>query len=299
MKIAFTEEFILPLPEGHRFPMEKYELVPQQLLYEGTCSDIDFFQPQAVPRAVVELVHAPGYINDLLNLTLNPKSARKLGLPFTSELIEREFLIVGGAIEACHYAIDEGVALSVAGGTHHAYSDSGEGFCIFNDVSVCARYLLKEGLAKKILIVDLDVHQGNGSAKIFEYEKRVFTFSMHGAGNYPMHKEKSDLDIALPDNTNDATYLTILEQHLRQLIKHFCPDFILYVAGVDVLATDRLGKLALTKEGCKRRDELVLKKAFTHHVPILVTMGGGYSEKISDIVEAHCNTYRSVKEIYY
>ena len=206
---------------------------------------------------------------------------------------------MGGTLEAAFYAIEHGAAMNIAGGTHHAYSDKGEGFCLLNDIAIAANKLLNKNLAKRILVVDLDVHQGNGTAQIFQNEERVFTFSMHGANNYPGLKEKSDWDIPLPDKTQDTTYLNILVRSLSQMGEEFSPDFIFYQSGVDVLETDKLGKLSLSLDGCKSRDRIVMEFAKQANIPLVASMGGGYSEDIRIIVEAHANTYRLAQEIFF
>src|SRR5690606_28452477 len=217
--IAYHPIYKHPLPEGHRFPMIKYELLPQQLLHEGTAAASDFYTPSLPDMQHVLAVHAKQYVDDLLNLTLNPKAVRKIGFPLSAELVERELRISQGTIWGCHMALKHGIAFNIAGGTHHAYSNRGEAFCLLNDQAIGAQYLINTGLAKKVLIVDLDVHQGNGTAEIFEGNNDIFTFSMHGKSNYPFKKETSDLDIALPDNTGDAEYLSILEETLPKLIE--------------------------------------------------------------------------------
>jgi acetoin utilization deacetylase AcuC-like enzyme len=189
--------------------------------------------------------------------------------------------------------------MNIAGGTHHAYTDRGEGFCLLNDNAIAANALLQEQKAKKILIVDLDVHQGNGTAQIFANENRVFTFSMHGEKNYPLHKEKSDLDIGLPDGIGDNAYLQLLHENLARLLDEVQPDFMFFQCGVDILSTDKLGRLGISKEGCKARDRIVLQSAKTNRIPLVCSMGGGYSEKIADIVDAHANTFRLAQEIYF
>lgn len=296
--IAFDPIYAHPLPEGHRFPMLKYELIPQQLLYEGTIKPDNLFRPALCPDEIVLWTHTEDYLQKLKEGTLSAKEQRHIGFPQSPELIKRELMITQGTIDCCHYAMENGVAMNVAGGTHHAFSDRGEGFCLLNDFAVAANYLLQKNIATKILIIDLDVHQGNGSAKIFENEPRVFTCSVHGRNNYPFHKEKSDLDIALEDGTNDATYLDLLRNTLPALLAEVKPDFAFFLSGVDILATDKFGKLKVTTEGCRKRDELVftlLKKA---RIPCTVAMGGGYSADIKIIVEAHCNTFRVAKDVY-
>ena len=299
LKIAFHPIYVLPLPEGHRFPMEKYELVPQQLLHEGTCKQENFFEPEYPDEADILAVHDEVYVKDLKDQTLHPKKARKIGLPMSKRLVKREFIIASGTIKAAAYALKNGIAMNIAGGTHHAYSDQGEGFCMFNDQAVAARWLLRKKLAEKILIVDLDVHQGNGTAEIFQNDASVFTFSMHGKNNYPFKKERSDLDIELENGTADEEYLNILKQTLPQLIEEQKPDFIFYLSGVDILETDKLGKLGCSIEGCKERDRFVLQTCHDRKIPVEVSMGGGYSVNLRDIVEAHANTYRLAQEIYF
>ncbi|MBK9732104.1 MAG: histone deacetylase [Chitinophagaceae bacterium] len=298
VKIAFAPEYVLPLPANHRFPISKYELIPLQLLHEGIVTEENFFQPESIDIEVVALTHTQEYIHRLQNLQMTDSEMRKIGFPQTPELMTREFIIAGGTLECCEFAKQHGVSLNIAGGTHHAYPDHGEGFCLLNDCAIAANYLLHTSKAARLLIIDLDVHQGQGTAKIFEHEKRVFTFSMHGKNNYPVHKEKSTLDVELPDGIRDNDYLSLLQQHLPQVIDQFRPDFSFYISGVDIIATDRFGKLNVSMEGCKRRDAFVFETLKKQNIPVVVTMGGGYSPEIKDILEAHCNTYRVAKEIY-
>ncbi len=299
LKIAWSNIYNHPLPEGHRFPMEKYDLLPEQLLHEGSVTSDNFFEPRKLSEEEILSTHDLEYWNKLKNLNLSRQEERRSGFPLSSLIVEREITINAGTIQAADYALDYGVAMNIAGGTHHAYTNRAEGFCFLNDIAIAANYLLNNKKANRILVVDLDVHQGNGTAEIFQNDDRVFTFSMHGEKNYPMHKEKSDLDIGLPDGTDNKTYLKLLDKHLKQLMQNVEPDFIFFQSGVDILATDKLGRLGLTIEGCKKRDEMVLKTAFISEVPLVASMGGGYSEKIKDIIEAHANTYRLAQEIYY
>lgn len=299
LKIAYHPIYVLPLPKGHRFPMEKYELVPQQLLHEGTCSKSNFFEPEYPDEADILAVHDSEYVESLKNQTISAREARKIGLPMSERLVEREFIISQGTIEASEYALKYGVAMNIAGGTHHAYTNMGEGFCMFNDQAVAARWLQKNELAKQILIVDLDVHQGNGTAEIFAGDPSVFTFSMHGRKNYPFKKEISDLDIELENGTEDEEYLRILKNTLPKLIDRVKPDFIFYLSGVDILATDKLGKLGCTQAGCKERDRFVLQTCHDLKIPVEVSMGGGYSPQIRNIVDAHANTFRLAQEIFF
>lgn len=300
LKIAFHPIYKHPLPEGHRFPMEKYDLLPQQLLYEGTCTSDNFFEPVRMKNEnPILAVHDPDYYYDLLNITLNQRAARKIGFPMSEVLIEREITIADGTIKASEYALQYGIAMNIAGGTHHAYTNRGEAFCMLNDQAIGARYLQNKGLAKKILIVDLDVHQGNGTAEIFQNDDSVFTFSMHGNGNYPFKKEQSDLDIALDNDTDDTTYLNLLKNTLPKLIATQQPDFIFYLCGVDVIATDKLGKLGMSIDGCKERDRFVLEQCKRNAIPVMCSMGGGYSPDIKTIVDAHANTFRLAQDIFF
>ncbi len=299
LKIAFDPIYAHPLPEGHRFPMLKYELIPAQLLHEGVISAENIFSPKPISEEKILWTHDATYWQQLCDLTLPPKEQRRIGFPLSAQLVEREIRIAQGTIDGCHFAFKNGIAFNVAGGTHHAGSNWGEGFCMLNDQAIAANYLLKEALAKSVLIIDLDVHQGNGTAEIFEHQPKVFTFSMHGANNFPYRKERSDLDIPLPDGIGDEAYFYLLKEALPKLIDQQKPDFIFYLAGVDVLLTDKLGKLALTKSGCKERDMFVLNLCHKNSIPVQVSMGGGYSPNIKDIVDAHCNTYKSALELYF
>ncbi len=299
MRISYSPIYTYSrLPEGHRFPMEKYDLLPQQLLHEGTITEADFFEPGPLTESQILRTHKVEYWEKLKLGTLTRKEIRALGFPFHESLVNRGRHISNGTLDCAKYALNHGIALNIAGGTHHAYADRGEGFCMFNDFAIASNELLYEGLVKKILIVDLDVHQGNGTAKIFEQESRVFTFSMHGANNYPLKKEKSDLDIGVPDGIEDKDYLELLTKTLPDLIDDVRPEIILYLSGVDVLETDKLGRLKLTKEGCKKRDEFVLTTAQKKGIPVAISMGGGYSLKIADIIEAHANTFRLARKIF-
>lgn len=299
LKIANHPIYAHPLPKGHRFPMLKYELLPEQLLHEGTCNRDNFFEPTVPDAHYVLNVHTIAYYNDLIRLTLDPRAARKTGFPLSATLVEREVIIADGTMKASEFALQYGIAMNIAGGTHHAYTDHGEGFCLLNDQAIAARYLQEKNLAQKILIVDLDVHQGNGTAEIFQHDPTVFTFSMHGKSNYPFKKEESDLDIALETNCDDDTYLSLLKDTLPQLIQSEKPDFIYYLCGVDVIASDKLGKLSLSIEGCKERDRFVLQTCKDHNIPLMCSMGGGYSPDIKTIIEAHANTFRLAQEIFF
>ena len=299
LKIAYHPIYKHPLPEGHRFPMAKYELLPEQLLHEGTCTKAHFFEPEIPNDKFILAVHDPDYYYDLVNITLDQRAARKIGFPLSETLVEREVIIADGSMKAAVYALKHGIAMNIAGGTHHAYTNRGEAFCLLNDQAIAARYLQDKHGINNVLIVDLDVHQGNGTAEIFRNDPSVFTFSMHGKTNYPFKKEISDLDIALDDQTNDETYLHILKEELPKLIASQQPDFIFYLCGVDVIASDKLGKLGLSISGCKERDRFVLQTAKTHQIPIMCSMGGGYSPELKTIIEAHANTCRLAQDIFF
>ncbi len=298
LKVAYHPCFELKLPAKHRFPMAKYGLLPQQLLLEGTVDESNFFTPNLPDSQHILAVHEQGYFDHLMQLTLDRKAERKIGFPLSENLVLRERIIADGTIKAAEFALQHGIGMTVSGGTHHAYTDHGEGFCIFHDQAIATRYLQAQKLAKQILIIDLDVHQGNGTAQIFAGDDSVFTFSIHGAKNYPFKKEKSDLDIPLDDKTNDDIYLKTLQSTLPKLINRVKPDFIFYQSGVDILASDKLGRLNCSISGCKKRDEFVLSTVKACEIPIEISMGGGYSKEINDIVEAHANTFRVASELY-
>lgn len=297
LKIAFDKKYVLPLPEGHRFPMLKYELIPDQLLYEGLVSKEQFFSPKKINENWVEKAHDRKYIQNLNSLTLTKSEIRKTGFPLTKELVDREYMITEGSRKCVDYAIEFGAAANIAGGTHHAFRDRGEGFCLFNDVAVASYYAIEKFQMNQILVIDLDVHQGNGTASIFKEENRVYTFSMHGKKNYPFKKETSDLDIELDDGVKDSEYLKTLEHTIKKLDSTLKPNLIFYISGVDILSTDKLGRLKVSRDGCKKRDEMIYEFAQKKNIPIVTSMGGGYSEKIYDIVEAHCNTYKCMLQL--
>ncbi|CAH0144372.1 MULTISPECIES: histone deacetylase [unclassified Pedobacter] len=298
IKIAWHPLYAHPLPEGHRFPMLKYELIPEQLLHEGTIAQQNLFSPEPVSEDIILLTHEKTYWEQLRDLTLSAKDQRRIGFPLNAQLLERELRITQGTIDAAHFAMSNGIAFNVAGGTHHAGSNWGEGFCLLNDQAVAANYLLNKNLAKRILIIDLDVHQGNGTAEIFQKEPRVFTFSMHGDKNFPFRKEISSLDVPLADGVQDEEYLSTLNANLKKAFERAKPDFVFYLSGVDVLSTDKLGKLALSKAACKERDRMVLQACKDKKLAVQVSMGGGYSIDIRDIVDAHCNTYRLAFDLF-
>ena len=287
-----------PLPEGHRFPMLKYEMLPEQLVREGTCQREQFFAPTRILDEHIIQTHCAAYYKQLKQVSLSKKEVRKIGFPLSKELIERECIIAQGTLAGCEFALKNGVSFNIAGGTHHAFFDRGEAFCLLNDQAIAANYLLTTKKAIQILIIDLDVHQGNGTASLFRNNPNVFTFSMHGKANYPFQKEISDLDIPLADNTKDNEYLAVLKTQLGRLFTTVKPDFVFYLSGVDVLKEDKLGRLALSLEGAKKRDEMVLSSCFERNIPVQCSMGGGYAPDVNLIVEAHANTYRVAAEIF-
>jgi len=299
LKIAFDKIYKHPLDENHRFPMIKYDLIPEQLLRENTCNQDNFFIPSKLDDYNALLTHDKDYYERFSSLELTKKELRPIGFPMSKELVVREKKIAQGTIECVKFSIKNGISMNIAGGTHHAFKDRGEAFCMLNDQAIATNYLLNNNLANRIMIVDLDVHQGNGTASIFKGNKNVFTLSFHGEKNYPFKKEQSDLDIGFPDNTNDKFYLNKLQDVLPKVINEFEPDFLFYLSGVDVLESDKLGRLALTISGCKRRDKFVLELCKKNKLPVQISMGGGYSVSIKNILEAHSNTYRLAQEIYF
>lgn len=297
MRVFYSPYYFAEIGEGHVFPIRKFELVRDLLLSEGTLESADLVEPQPASIADVELVHTADYVMRLRAGALTTREVRRLGLPWSKSLVRRSFLATAGTVNAAKWALENRVGSNLAGGTHHAFPDRGEGFCVLNDVAVAIRVLQQSGLAKRFLIVDCDVHQGNGTAFIFRDSPEVFTFSMHGAKNYPLFKEPSTLDVELPDKTNDADYLRILSESLPTVFAHE-PDLVFYLGGADPYEHDKLGRLNLSIEGLKRRDEMVLEFAKAHEIPAVTVLSGGYAEKIKDTVEIHCNTIRTVKEIY-
>jgi acetoin utilization deacetylase AcuC-like enzyme len=297
-RIAYDPVYAHPLPEGHRFPMLKYELIPGQLLREGSLTEEEVHAPQACPDGLLRLTHDAGYLDKLDRQLLTAAEQRRIGFPQSPALIHREKVIAQGTVDCALHALGHGVALNVAGGTHHAFADRGEGFCLLNDIGIAANHLLHAGRVDRILVIDLDVHQGNGTASLFAAEPRVFTFSMHGARNYPFHKEVSDLDVPLPDGIGDAEYLALLEGHLDSLLDRVAPEIVFYLSGVDILDTDRYGRLNVSMEGCRRRDAFVFGRLSGRGVPCAVSMGGGYSADVRRIVEAHCQTFRAARDAY-
>lgn len=299
LKIAHHSIYCHPLPSGHRFPMLKYELIPMQLLHEGLVKEENFFEPAILEDEYITLTHDKNYWLKLKNIQLSYYEIRRIGFPLSAQLVERELRICQGTIDSALFAVHYGVSFNTAGGTHHSGSNWGEGFCLLNDQAVAANYLLNKNISKSVLIIDLDIHQGNGTAEIFRNNPNVYTFSMHGANNFPFRKEVSDLDIPLSDGISDAEYLELLKRNLNVAFEAAKPDMVFYQAGVDVLETDKLGKIKLSAQACKERDDRVFRKCITEGVPVQVSMGGGYSPDIKDIVDAHCNTYKAALDLYF
>ena len=292
MQVFYTPRYYADIGERHVFPIRKFELVRDRLLGEGTLAPAEIIEPPPAPIADVLLVHTEDYVTRLRAGALTPRELRRLGLPWSKALVRRSFLATGGTICAARAALKEGVASNLAGGTHHAFADRGEGFCVLNDVAVAIRVLRRDRLIGRAAVVDCDVHQGNGTATIFEGDAGVFTFSMHGAKNYPLFKARSTLDVELPDGTGDEEYLRTLAEHLPRVFAGR-PDIIFYLGGADPFAGDKLGRLSLSIEGLRARDEMVLSECRTRGVPLATVMSGGYATDIKDTVEIHCNTIRA------
>jgi acetoin utilization deacetylase AcuC-like enzyme len=296
-KLFYSPYYYADIGEGHVFPIKKFELVRDILVSEGTLFPHEIIEPKPSEIEDICLVHDRDYVARLIAGQLTAKEIRKLGLPWSQSLLRRTFLACSGTLHAARVALKSNISSNLAGGTHHAFPDRGEGFCVLNDVAIAIRVLQRENLAKRFLVIDCDVHQGNGTAFIFRNEAEIFTFSMHGAKNFPLHKEKSTLDIELNDKTRDSEYLEILQEALPRIFHHQ-PDIVFYLAGADPFENDKLGRLSITKEGLKKRDAIVLKFAKDFDVPIVTTMSGGYAQDIKDTVEIHANTIRVVKDIF-
>lgn len=297
MRVSYTPRYYADIGEGHVFPIRKFELVRDRLLVEGTLQPADLVEPQLAPIADVLLVHTEDYVTRLRAGTLTPREIRRLGLPWSKALVRRSFLAAGGTLNAARFALEDGVGSNLAGGTHHAFPERGEGFCVLNDVAIAIRALRRDNVIGRAAVVDCDVHQGNGTATIFAEDSSVFTFSMHGAKNYPLFKARSTLDVELPDGTGDDTYLATLAEHLPTVFAHQ-PDIIFYLGGADPYAGDKLGRLKLSLAGLRARDEVVLRECRRRGVPVATVMSGGYAADISDTVEIHCNTIRAARTVF-
>lgn len=297
MKVFYSDRYTVTLPEGHRFPMSKYRLVRLALLNEGVLREDELFEPALATRDLVRLAHTPEYVEGIYSGAISPSIMRRIGFPWSPELVIRSLASVGGALCAAQEALRRGVSGNLAGGTHHAMAEAGEGYCVFNDLAIVTLHLLKQGRIRRAAIVDLDVHQGNGNSAILGARPEVFIFSMHGAKNYPFHKVPSTLDIELPDGTEDAEYLARLREALPKVLA-FAPDIVFYQAGVDPLKEDVLGRLALSREGLAQRDRIVLAACRPAGIPVSLALGGGYAKPIERTVAAHVGTYKVVKEIF-
>ncbi|MCH7480835.1 MAG: histone deacetylase [Chloroflexi bacterium] len=298
MKVFYHDLFTFPLPEKHRFPVEKYARLREAILAEQIVPPENLRVSDPATDVQLSLAHDRDYIDKMKHGRLGENEIRKIGFPWSPQLVERARRSVGSTISACRAAFVDGIAVNLAGGTHHAFRDRGEGFCIFNDAVVAARLMQSEGRAKQIVILDCDVHQGNGTANILANDSTIFTFSIHGANNYPFVKEESDLDIPLPDGVGDEEYLAALSEGLNDPIKTTDADLVIYLAGADAFVDDRLGRLSLTKEGLATRDEIVLSHCRAAGLPVAIVMGGGYAPEIQDIVDIHLNTVRIATAMY-
>ncbi|HEX6534645.1 MAG TPA: histone deacetylase [Gemmatimonadaceae bacterium] len=288
--------YAIPLPSGHRFPMEKYALLRDRVVREGVLPVERLREPDRATEAELHLAHAAEYVRRFTTGALDPAEVRRLGFPWSLPLVERSYRSVGGTIAACRAALEHGVAVNLAGGTHHAFTDHGEGFCAFNDVAVALRVLQREGAVRRAAVVDLDVHQGNGTHAIFAGDASVYTFSMHGGKNYPFHKVPGTLDIALADRTGDAEYLALLGAALPGVLRDARAELVVYLAGADPHERDRLGRLALTLDGLARRDAMVLEACREVGIPVAVVIAGGYGRDVAETVQAHLNTTRIAAE---
>jgi acetoin utilization deacetylase AcuC-like enzyme len=298
INIAFHKSYVLELPENHKFPMKKYSELASLLVEQGTYANSNFFIPNILDENILHLTHNADYITKVKSQSLDKKEERRIGFPQSKTLYEREMRIAEGTTLGAKLALTDGLSYNIAGGTHHAFTNKGEGFCIFNDVVVSANYLLSQRLIRKALVIDLDVHQGNGTAQICQNNDRIFTFSVHGKNNYPLVKETSDLDIELDDLTKDEEYLRVVQLYVPKLIEQLVPDIVYYIAGADIIETDKFGRLSVSINGAKERDEIVFGECRKDDIPVMCVMGGGYSKELDLIVETHLNTFRVGKEIY-
>jgi acetoin utilization deacetylase AcuC-like enzyme len=297
VRAFYSDHFVLPLPEGHKFPMAKYSGLRERILADGIIAPPDLHEAPAASWDDLLLVHDAGYVDAVKTGTVARDIQRRIGFPWSPEMVERSRRSVGATIAAARVALDEGVCANLAGGTHHAFADRGEGFCVFNDVAVASRVLQRDGHATRIAVVDLDVHQGNGTAAIFTGDDSVFTFSMHGEKNFPFKKETSDLDVALAAGTGDDEYLAALRRHLDDVLNRHQPDFVFYLAGADPFEGDRLGRLKMTVDGLRTRDEIVLGTLSKAGLPVAISMSGGYATDVEAIVTIHTNTIHTASRL--
>ncbi len=292
VRAFYSDTFVLPLPETHRFPMRKYSRLRERLLEEGILAPRELAVAPAADWDDLRLVHVPEYLDAVARGTLPAEMQRRIGFPWSPAMVERSRRSVGATIAAGRAALTDGISANLAGGTHHAFADRGEGYCVFNDVAVAARVLARDGLVGRSAVVDCDVHQGNGTAAIFRDDPSVFTLSLHGANNFPFRKEVSDLDVTFSDGAGDGEYLDALAAHLPGTLDRQRPDLVFYLAGADPYEGDRLGRLKLTIDGLQRRDRFVFDACRRRGIPVAVVMSGGYAPDIEAIVRIHCNTIR-------
>ncbi len=297
MIVYYSDTYTIPLPDGHKFPMSKYRMIRDELLLSGTLQLSELVQSPIFPQELLYTTHDKQYVDAVCSLTLDPKIVRRIGFPLTPALVTRSLATVGGAVAASQTALDIGVSGNLAGGTHHALYDAGEGFCVFNDIAVSIMQLLSHHHISKAAIIDVDVHQGNGNSAILGDLPQVFIFSMHGKKNYPFHKVPSTIDIDLEDNTEDEEYLDILSKYLPKIFD-FKPDIVFYLGGSDPLHTDSLGRISLTMNGLAERDRMVFEACYAKGIPLSLALGGGYSKPIDHSVQAHVQTYKVLKSIY-
>jgi acetoin utilization deacetylase AcuC-like enzyme len=287
VKVFYSDHFVLPLPEGHRFPMVKYAMLRERVAAAGVCAPGEMRVPRPVSDEEILRCHTEGYLRRVVSGTLTAKEMRRIGFPWSERMVERSRRASGGTLGACLAALEDGFAANLAGGTHHAFADRGEGYCVFNDSAIAARAVQAEGLVERVVVLDTDVHQGNGTAAILGGDASVYTFSIHGAKNFPFRKEESDLDVALPDGADDGEYLDALEDGLEKALDRSGAQLAIYLAGADPFEDDRLGRLCVTKEGLAERDRLVLESCRERGVPVAVTMAGGYAREVEDTVDIH------------
>ncbi len=297
VKVFYSDQFVLPLPEGHRFPMKKYSMLRERVARNGICGPGELRLPHAATDEEILRAHDPDYLEKVVTGTLDPKEMRRIGFPWSERMVERSRRASGGTLDACRAALKEGLAANLAGGTHHAFADRGEGFCVLNDSAIAARALRAEGLVDKVVVVDTDVHQGNGTASILSGDPNVFTFSIHGEKNYPFHKEESDLDVPLPDGADDETFLAALSGALEEVLELADWGLAIFLAGADPFAEDKLGRLSVSKEGLARRDRTVLEGCRSRGIPVAVTMAGGYAKEVEDTVDIHFQTIEKAANV--
>ncbi len=290
MKVFYSDQFVLPLPEGHRFPMNKYSMLRERVERAYICGPGELLLPHAITDEEILRAHDPDYLKKVVTGTLTGKEIRRIGFPWSERMVERSRRASGGTLDACRAALEQGIAANLAGGTHHAFAGSGEGFCVLNDSAIAARALRAEGLVGKVAVLDTDVHQGNGTAAILHGDPHVFTFSIHGAKNYPFHKEESDFDVPLADGADDDAFLTALSEALDRVLELAAWDLAIFLAGADPFENDKLGRLSVTKEGLARRDQIVLEACRERGIPVAVTMAGGYAKDVGDTVDIHFQT---------